>query len=150
MKEKLNQDNTRLFREVEAIVDRVMARAKAKYVPMGYKFIDLSNRSGFDMSGYAYYFLQLELQRDKADGEFVVRSAVQIDYTEPLSWDTSRVLSVSASTDTFQVGSQSSPAIIRRVTIAAEELDDERLEEAVDGCMSPVAQQLMEQPKGEP
>lgn len=135
MKEKSNQDITRLFREVEIVVDRVMARSKAKYEPMGYKLADLSSRSGFDMSGYAYFVLQLELQRDRADGAFVVRDSTRIDYMEPLSWDTQRILSVSASKDTFQVGTRTSPVVSQKVEIAAEELDDRRLEDAVDDSM---------------
>jgi hypothetical protein len=135
MKEKSNQDCNQLFREVEAVIDRVVTRTCDRYTQMGYTAIEFSNRTGFDMSGYSCFFLQIDLQKDSHDGSFIVRETVKIDYAEPLTWENPRVLTVSAITDRFQLGTQSSPVSRETLKIEAERLIESALEEAIDKCI---------------
>ena len=105
MTAKTSSDCEISFRMIEAILDKAIESLKADLVD--FKFIDSSNRTGFEKYVSPYYLWAMTIQCDDNSRGYIKRYAVNIEYLEPWDWNDSKRIKISAVAEKFNIGQES-------------------------------------------
>lgn len=93
------------FRKVEQVLDTALAILRTGMYE--YNFLDFSNRTGFEKSGFPYYLWEVHLQRDSLPYPMISREEVCISYVEPMEEDEEKRIQISAIAEQFLIGKAS-------------------------------------------
>ena len=131
IEEKTDTECERLFRQVEAVLDRGLALAKLELANCD--VLDFCNRSGFEKSGFPYYVWDVTLHEDNITDGYIARKAIIVRYMEPLTRDEKRTVQINTVAERFIRGQES---IFKRTALRVLDVNGLTPEVAQDAIVS--------------